>query len=133
MAKAHETAQDNSSGSSVDRGLAGGRNSREAQEGEYVARARRRRLDLRSLAGTAREHGRVYRMLAEGSITELQAETRSRVLRRHSDILTTIEQKQQVADIQAALADLQSQHTPQLTHAEPAQIEDVSAQAEALQ
>ncbi len=76
--------------------------------GEYIKRARRRRLDLKTLHGTLRESARVYRELAEGRITMLEAETRSRVLRRHSEILTALEQRDQVAEIQRQLEALRS-------------------------
>lgn len=79
-----------------------------ARGGEYLKRARRRRLDLKTLHGTARESSRVYRELAEGKINLLEAETRSRILRRHSEILTALEQRDQVVEIQAQLAALQS-------------------------
>jgi hypothetical protein len=77
-----------------------------AQEGEFLKRARRRRLDLRSLAGTLRESARIYRELAEGRINASQAEVRSRVLRRHHEILAALEQQRQLAGIQEQLSRL---------------------------
>lgn len=50
-------------------------------------RKRRRRLDLRTVDGTLRESARVYRELAEGRITQGEADTRSRILGRHAGIL----------------------------------------------
>ncbi len=68
---------------------------------------RRRRLDLKTLHGTLRESARVYRELAEGRITLGEADVRSRVLRRHSEILSSVEQREQLEDIRQQLARLQ--------------------------
>ena len=76
-------------------------------EGEYLRRRRRRKLDLRTLHGTLRESARVYREIAEGRISLAEGEVRSRTLRRHSEILATLEQRDQIAAIQAQLAALQ--------------------------
>jgi hypothetical protein len=81
---------------------------------EYLKRARRRRLDLKTLHGTLRESARVYRELAEAKITLLEAETRSRVLRRHSEILTALEQRDQIEALQRQLEALQGR-SPALT------------------
>lgn len=61
----------------------------------YLKRARRRRLDLKTLHGTLRESARVYRELAEKRITLAEAEVRSRVLKRHGEILAAVEERQQ--------------------------------------
>jgi hypothetical protein len=74
-----------------------------APNGEWLPRARRRRLDLRSLDGTLRESARIYREAAEGRISLASAEVRSRILRRHGELLAAREQQQQLADIQAQL------------------------------
>jgi hypothetical protein len=79
-----------------------------AHGGEYIKRAQRRRLDLKTLHGTLRESARVYRELAQGEISMVEAETRSRVLRRHSEILSALEQRDQVAEIQRQLEALKA-------------------------
>lgn len=85
-----------------------------AQESVFLKRSKRRRLDLRTLHGTAREHGKVYRALAEGTISPLEAEGRSRVLGRHREILTSLEQMQQLQAIQEQLRALRGDPSPQL-------------------
>ncbi len=75
----------------------------------FLERKRRRRLDLRTLHGTAREHAKVYRALAEGTITQVEAETRSRVLGRHKEILTSLEQRAQLQAIHDQLAALRAE------------------------
>ena len=83
-----------------------------AHGGEFIQRARRRRLDLKTLHGTAREHSRVYRELAESKISLIEAETKSRVLRRHSEILTALETRDQVDSISRQLEALQHRSAP---------------------
>jgi hypothetical protein len=77
-------------------------------------RKRRRRLDLKTLHGTARESARVYRELAEGRITLEHAEVRSRVLGRHRDILAALKQSEQLEAIQAQLRALRGDPPQQL-------------------
>ena len=60
--------------------------------------------DLRTLHGTLRESARVYRQLAQGEISMAEAEVRSRVLRRHGEILSALEQQAQLSAIQEQLA-----------------------------
>lgn len=79
-----------------------------APEAVFLKRRRRRRLDLRTLAGTLRESARVYRDIAEGKITLGEGEVRSRVLGRHKDILSSIEQVQQLKDLNQKLEALNS-------------------------
>jgi|GEM_PF-7103509 len=89
-------------------GLESGQDSSGHAEGQFVHRMRRRRLDLSTLHGTLRESARVYRELAEGDISMVEADVRSRVLRRHSDILTAVEQGQQIRNLQEQLERIQS-------------------------
>jgi hypothetical protein len=72
-------------------------------------RKRRRRLDLKTLHGTMRESARVYRELAEGRISLEHAEVRSRVLGRHREILSSLEQTRQLAAIQEQLQALRAE------------------------
>ena len=81
----------------------------QTREGVFVKRRRRRRLDLKSLNGTLRESARVYRELAEGRISMAEAEVRSRVLRRHSEIMGTIEQRDLLAKLNDQLNELRAQ------------------------
>ncbi len=60
---------------------------------------RRRRVDLSTLRGTLRESGRVYRDFVNGVITMEAAEVRSRVLGRHKEILSSMEQQRQLAEL----------------------------------
>ena len=62
-----------------------------------------------------RESARVYRELAEGRISLAVAEVRSRVLTRHSQILSSVEQREQLAALQAAVDKIQST-TPALIY-----------------
>ena len=68
---------------------------------------RKRRLDLSTLRGTLRESGRVYRDFINGTITMEAAEVRSRVLGRHKEILSSMEQQRQLAELLAQLKALQ--------------------------
>ena len=91
------------------------------REGEFMKRKRRRRLDLKTQHGTARESARVYRELAEGRITPATAEVRSRVLRRHGEILSSLEQQAAIEALQTQLARLEAgsgaaQELPLLDH-----------------
>ena len=99
-------------------GVASGQDSAPALAGEYVAR-RRRRLDLRTLHGTLRESARVYRELAEGRISLSESEVRSRVLTRHSQILSSLETREQIAQLQAGIERLQTNPAPALDYADP--------------
>lgn len=72
-----------------------------------LKRRRRRRLDLKSLDGTLRESGRLYRELAEGRISMAECEVRSRALKRHAEILGSVKQAQQLEDLQQKLSELQ--------------------------
>lgn len=98
-----------------------------ALEGEYVKRRRRRRLDLRSLHGTLRESARVYRELAEARISMAEAEVRSRVLKRHGEILSAYEQGEQIREIQAKLAALQGSSLT-LPAIDPSPVSDLQQQ-----
>jgi hypothetical protein len=77
-------------------------------ESVFLKRGRRRRLDLRTLAGTARESAKIYRQFAQKEITAGEAEIRSRMLRRHSEILTSLEQQAQLAAIREQLEALRT-------------------------
>jgi hypothetical protein len=61
--------------------------SRATLQGQLLQRRRRRRLDLHSVAGLLRESAKVYRLLADEEITMAAAEVRSRVLKRHGEML----------------------------------------------
>jgi len=71
-----------------------------ALEGEFLKRRRGRRFNLKHEHGTAREHIRTYRDFTSGLISMSEAEVRSRMLRRHSEILSSITQREQLAQIQ---------------------------------
>jgi hypothetical protein len=102
----------------------GGKNApTSTQTGEFLKRGRRRRLDLKTLHGTMRESARVYRELAEGRIDLVEAETRSRVLRRHSEILTALEQRDQVTEIQRQLDALRNQPSAALQYQPEAELQ----------
>lgn len=77
-------------------------------ESVFLKRSRRRRLDLRTLDGTLRESGRIYRDLAEGRISQVDAEVRSRVLGRHREILNAMTQAAQLKALQEQLAQIQN-------------------------
>jgi hypothetical protein len=77
-----------------------------AIEGEFLKRRRRRRLDLKSSDGALRESGRVYREFVEGRITAGEAEIRSRILRRHAEHLTSVEQRTLLIDLNRKLEEL---------------------------
>ena len=74
-------------------------------------RKRRRRLDLKTLDGTLRESGRLYRELAEGRISMAECEVRSRALKRHAEILGTVREAQQLEQLQEQIAALQNRPT----------------------
>ncbi|MEP7312536.1 MAG: hypothetical protein ABI859_08130 [Pseudomonadota bacterium] len=79
-------------------GVAGGTEGearpRQTSEGILLKRRRRRRLDLKTLHGTLRESARVYREVAEGRISMAEGEVRSRMLRRHGEILAEVSLEQ---------------------------------------
>ena len=106
-ANAHDSAHENSERGTGIKGLPARSDSHEALAGQLLQRKRRRRLDLRSVNGTLREHARVYRELAEKRIGVLEAETRSRVLRRHSEVLHAVEQAQRMESLAAQLEQLE--------------------------
>jgi hypothetical protein len=81
----------------------------ETLTGQLLTRRRRRRLDLRTLHGVARESAKIYRALSQGEILPAQAEVRSRVLRRHSEILGVLEMEKLGAQLKA----LESNPRPQ--------------------
>ena len=74
-------------------------------------RPRRRRMNLNSVDGTIRESIRTYRDLAEGRVSILEAEARGRQLRRHLDLLSAKDEREQLARIEQALRDLQAART----------------------
>ena len=78
----------------------------QTREGVLLKRRRRRRLDLRTLPGALRESARVYRELAEGRISMAEAEVRSRVLRRHSEILSSVELGERAAAMDRRLEEI---------------------------
>jgi hypothetical protein len=78
------------------------------RESVFIKRRRRRRLDLKTLNGTLRESARVYRELAEGRISMAEAEVRSRVLRRHGEIMSDIEQRELLVSLNDQLAQLRA-------------------------
>ena len=82
--------------------------------GQLIERAKRRRVDLRTLHGVARESAKIYKGLSTGQLQPAQAEIRSRVLRRHSEILSTL----QVEELGRRLEQLQQLPAPQLADAE---------------
>jgi hypothetical protein len=75
----------------------------------FLKRRQRRRLDLRSLAGTLRESARVYREIAEGKISLAEGEVRSRVLGRHKDVLAAIQQTEYLKSIDERLAAIEDE------------------------
>ena len=95
------------------------------REGELLKRKRRRRLDLKTLHGTLRESARVYREFAEGRITAGEAEVRSRVLRRHGEILGAVEQQRMIEDLQQKLDAIQSGSARTTTDLLPAPSSEV--------
>jgi hypothetical protein len=80
-----------------------------ALEGQLLKRRRRRRLDLKTLHGTLRESAKVYRELVQGEISMAEAEVRSRVLRRHGEILGQLEVKEYLEQLEARVAVVESQ------------------------
>ena len=89
-------------------------------EGKVLERRRRRFLDVRTLAGVARAHATLFREMMTGRLSLAHFEIASRGLKRHSEILSTLEQQEQLADIQAKLTELQaSRNQPAL----PAPVE----------
>jgi len=62
--------------------------------GQLIQRVKRRRADLKTLNGVARESAKIYRALAQGTLPPAAAEVRSRVLRRHGELLATIRLEQ---------------------------------------
>jgi hypothetical protein len=107
QSKAHKSARTNKRTSKAIKNMEIGNETEAAAprtlEGEFLKRRRRRRLKLDSLAGTARESARVYRELAEQRISAGEAEVRSRVLRRHHEILGTLAQEQYLQTLHAKL------------------------------
>ncbi len=77
-------------------------------------RPRRRRMNLNSIDGTIRESIRTYRDLAEGRVSILEAEARGRQLRRHLDLLSAKDEREQLARIEQALRELQAARTQPL-------------------
>ncbi len=94
-------------------------------ESVFLKRRKRRRLDLRTLAGTARESAKIYRQFAEGEMSAGELEARSRHLRRHSEILTTIEQKAQLTAIQEQLEAIRRESIPIALPANPSGLDEV--------
>jgi len=71
-------------------------------------RKRIRRRDLKTLDGTLRESVRIYTLFDRKEISGGELEVRSRHLRRHAEILGTLEQRDQVTAIQAQLEALKA-------------------------
>jgi len=71
-------------------------------------RQKRRRMNLTTLHGTAREHARLIRQFINGDVSATTFELMSRALRRHMDINVAVEQGKAIEEIQQRLAALQS-------------------------
>jgi hypothetical protein len=63
-------------------------------------RPTRRRMNLKTLDGTIRESIRVYRELANGKVSVLEAEARGRQLARHATMLKEREEREMIVDLQ---------------------------------
>jgi hypothetical protein len=72
-------------------------------ESVFVKRSRLRKIDLASVMGTARESARVYKDLIRGEISMVEADVRSRILKRHAEVLTEIEKAEQLKQMQEQL------------------------------
>jgi hypothetical protein len=90
-ANARQMAADSSADAGGNNGLGPSHDQPSPLVGQLIQRQRRRRMDLRTLHGVARESAKLYRLLAQGQMLPAQAEVRSRVLRRHSEILSTLQ------------------------------------------
>ena len=77
-------------------------------EGVLLQRQRGRRIDLRSSAGVLRESARIYKEMRSGRLSLAAADIASRVLRRHSEMLSAEEQRRQLAELQRDVAALRS-------------------------
>jgi hypothetical protein len=75
-------------------------------------RKRQRRVDLRTLHSTARESARIYRAMVNGEISQEFADTASRVLGRHRDILAAHDQSEYHRSIEERLMAIEHQRKP---------------------
>jgi hypothetical protein len=73
---------------------------------EFIPKKRRRRLDLKTLEGTARESALVYRDFVQGTITLEMAEVRRRLLGTHKEIVSEFERQRQMAELIAEVKEL---------------------------
>jgi len=94
-------------------------------EGQFLERRRRRRLDLKTVHGTLRESARLYRAMAQGELSLAAADVMSRVLGRHGELLSALEQQTQLAEIQQQLAALNGEQPsiPRLASDIPGEVQ----------
>jgi hypothetical protein len=97
--KAQSKAESAKSVNELEIGHETGDSQSHAIEGVLIKRPRRRRLNLKTDHGTANEHIKTYRDFASGLISMSEAEVRSRMLRRHSEILGSITQRELMAAV----------------------------------
>jgi hypothetical protein len=76
--------------------------------GQLLERRRRRRVDLKSLDGVLRESASIYKKLDQGELSFAEVEVRGRQLRRHSEILSVVEERRLIVQLQAKLNALQT-------------------------
>jgi hypothetical protein len=97
-ANASQMASGSSERSSGNNGLGSSHDPGSPLVGQLIQRVKRRRADLKTLNGVARESAKIYRALAQGTLQPAAAEVRSRVLRRHGELLATIKLEQMQRD-----------------------------------
>ena len=98
---AHNLATESTGNEPAINELQSSHDSADTLSGELIERVRRRRCDLRTLGGVARESAKIYRLLAAGELPLAQVEVRSRVLKRHSEILSTLQVEQIARQLEA--------------------------------
>src|ERR1700722_631830 len=76
--------------------------------GQLLERRRRRRIDLKSLDGILRESAAIYKKLDAGKLSFAETEVRGRQLRRHQEILSAVEERRLIAELQEKLHSLQT-------------------------
>jgi hypothetical protein len=72
-------------------------------EGQFLERRRRRRLDLKTIDGTLRESARLYRAMAQGELSLAAGDVMSRVLGRHGELLSALEQQELLMELNQKL------------------------------
>ncbi|MGA2190544.1 MAG: hypothetical protein ABSH33_18645 [Steroidobacteraceae bacterium] len=74
----------------------------------------KRRNNINGLAGLIREHARLIALMRNNEIALDRGEVLSRAMARHKEMVVSLEQSEQLKDIQSQLAALRGESTPLL-------------------